>query len=564
MVVHGAPSYSIRLRKSLILWNSGYGQQGQAAVEPNLPRRPGRPTAGNLFYQGVNHWSAQGAEVETGWPQSRWEGREETMSNWHAEADVIIIGSGLAGLAAAIEARHAGAGVIVFEKMKITGGNTRISDGALAAPGNFLQVRRNIDDSPRRLFDDMRRAGLGLNHPALVWTLAEQAAEVIDWTRQELGVRYLDRLDRFGGHSVARSLTTRGHSGVDIIKAQVAKLRASGVEIRTRSMLRHLLRDGRGAVSGVVVEEGSDSGDPKGGGVKMIYARRAVVLATGGFANDIAFRTLLHPGLDADVQTTNHKGATAEGIMAALRIGAFPVHLSWIQLGPWGCPDEKGYGRGGRFASYAVFPAGILVDPATGGRIVNEWADRRERADAMLKLGHPGLGIVDAAGAEMDARSLAHGLKTGKIHAHPSVDDLAKDYDIPAKALKKTIHDYNQAIGRGAADPFGKPLSYSAAPVASPPFYTIRLVPKVHYTPGGVGINARAQVLDLDGSPIPRLYAAGEICGGVHGASRLGSCALTEGLVFGRIAGREAAGLSLRRMVDSTVTDGGLQREVGF
>ena len=151
------------------------------------------------------------------------------MIAWDEQTDVVVIGSGLAGLAAAIEAAVAGASVVVLEKMKITGGNTRISDGALAAPGNYRQQADGVEDSPALFAADMLKAGLGLNHPGLVQIVAHRAAEIIEWTRSELGVRYLDQLDRFGGHSAARSITTRSHSGVDIIKAQVARLAELGI-----------------------------------------------------------------------------------------------------------------------------------------------------------------------------------------------------------------------------------------------------------------------------------------------------------------------------------------------
>jgi hypothetical protein len=217
--------------------------------------------------------------------------------------------------------------------------------------------------------------------------------------------------------------------------------------------------------------------------------------------------------------------------------------LSWIQLGPWGCADEKGYGKGGRFASYAVFPAGIMVEAATGHRIVNEWADRRQRSEAMIRTGRPCIGIIDAAGAEKDAESLRYCLKSGKVKGFDRLEDLAAAYGIPASALLETVAEYNLAIQAGKTDQFGKALDKNATPIAVPPFYAIRLFPKVHYTPGGVAINTRAQVIDCNANPIARLYAAGEVTGGVHGASRLGSSALTECLVFGRIAGQEAAAL---------------------
>ncbi len=460
--------------------------------------------------------------------------------------DVVVIGSGLAGLAAAIEAATAGAEVAVFEKMKITGGNTRISDGALAAPGNFLQRKAGVEDSPELFAADMVKAGLGLNHPELVRIVAENAAATIEWTRTELGVRYLDQVDRFGGHAVARSVTTRSHSGVDIIKAQVARLAGLGIQVHTQCRFTGFVADVYGAIQGVRIREGYRFPDADSGTPRTIGARRAVVLATGGFANDPPFRAAQHPGLKASLQTTNHRGATAEGLIAALGLQACPVHLSWIQLGPWGCADEKGYGKGGRFASYALFPAGILVDPVTGQRIVNEWGDRRERAEAMMQTGHACVGVVDARGALKDAESLQYCLKSGKVRAFDRLEDLAAAYEMPGPAFLETVAAYNRAIAAGQPDAFGKNLGPEAIAVTTPPYYAIRLYPKVHYTPGGVRIDPHARVIDLHGKPIPRLFAAGEVTGGVHGASRLGSCALTECLVFGRIAGQEAARLNAR------------------
>ena len=465
------------------------------------------------------------------------------MTPWNEQTDIVIVGSGVAGLSAAIEADQAGASVIVLEKMKITGGNTRISDGGLAAPGNYLQKERGVEDSPDLFYEDMLKAGLGINHPHLVRIVADRAAEAIDWTRDVLGVPYLDRLDRFGGHAVARCLTTINHSGADLIRAQRAFLEQTKVDIRTRCLMTRLITDSSGAVTGVEIRDGYTHDDAKSGTAHTIRARRAVVLATGGFGNDIAFRMLQNPKLDETIKTTNHRGATAEGLIAALKIHAAPIHLSWIQVGPWGCADETGYGRGASFASYSVYPAGILVDPATGRRIVNEWADRRQRSEAIFRTGHECIGLVDGKGAEKAADSLKSCLKIGCVKPFETLADLASAYDMPAGQLEATVKSYNQMIDEKKRDEFGKPLEQDAFPLKTPPFYAIRLWPKVHYCPGGVGINEKAQVIDLDSRPIPRLYAAGEVCGGIHGASRLGSCALTECIVFGRIAGRQAAAL---------------------
>jgi len=462
------------------------------------------------------------------------------MVKWDETYDVIVIGSGLAGLCAAVEAKTAGAKVIVFEKMKITGGNTRISDGGLAAPDNFLQKKRNVADSVALFYQDILKAGQGINHPELLRTFAKKASEAIDWTRKTLNVSYIERLDQFGGHSAARCLTLKGRSGSDLIKALVVKLQHLGVKILTDSLLKQIIIGEKNGVTGVQIQDSCRFSDDRSGNLKMIMAQKGVILATGGYGGDIRFRSFLLPELNDAFQTTNHKGATAEGLITALKTNASGIHLSRIQLLPSGCPDEKGYGKGGRFGSYVVFPFGILVNPKKGQRFVNEWADRKERADAMVKTGAHCIGIIDSAGAEKEARIVSQCLKTKKAQIFDTISDLAKQFQIPLSSLEKSIQDYNNAIDQGKPDAFGKAVTSSTLKIASPPYYAIRLWPKIHYTPGGVGINSRAQVLDFNREPIPGLYAAGEVTGGVHGAGRLGSCALTECIVFGRIAGKQA------------------------
>ena len=459
---------------------------------------------------------------------------------WDEIVDVVIVGSGAAGLCAAIEAVDLGASVIVIEKMKLAGGNTRISDGGLSAAGNFLQIKQGIKDSPKHFINDMRNAGLGLNHPGLVSLVAEKGAAAIDWTRKVLGVRYQDRLDRFGGHSIARSVTTKSHCGVDITNAQIRRLRQMGIAIRTGTKLADLVADRTGRICGVAVLSGYDFSKDDFKKQKYLRAKKAVVLATGGFGSDVTFRMKQNPVLDASMESTNHKGATAEALSVAIKHGACPVHLPYIQTGPWGCVDEKGYGKGGRFAAYSIYPCGILVDPASARRIVNEWADRKQRSEAIIATGHPCLGIVDAKGALQDPESLTACLKQGKVKQFATLQALATAYGTNSARLEKTVREYNAGIIAKKTDAFGKPLGKTVTSVDQPPFYAIRLWPKVHYTSGGVKIDGHARVLDAHGRPIEGLFAAGEVCGGIHGADRLGGCALTECIVFGRIAGRSA------------------------
>ena len=455
--------------------------------------------------------------------------------------EVIVIGAGFAGLAAAIEAHDAGASVLVLEKMKAPGGNSIISDGGIAAAGTAMQRRLGIEDSPELMYDDMVRAGLGLNHPALVRTVAEHSCEAVEWSVEHLGVEYLDRLDQFGGHSVLRCFTARDVTGATIIRRQVEKLKELGVEIRLQTRLESLLTGTGNEVIGVRIREGSVQGRPEIGRDAELTARRGLVLATGGFGADVSFRSVQDPRLDASVDTTNKTSATAEALVEALRIGAMPVHLSHIQLGPWASPDEKGYGVGPRFADYVVFQYGLVVSPFTSARIVNELGDRKTVADAILRVGRPCIGIADARAVRDSGWSIDRCLEKGVVKTFDTLRDLAQFYELDADAVTATLERFNGHIAAGADPDFGKPLIAGAAPLVEPPYYAMRLWPKVHHTMGGVQIDAEARVIDIDGTPIRGLYAAGEVAGGVHGACRLGSCAITECLVFGRIAGRNAA-----------------------
>jgi flavocytochrome c len=455
--------------------------------------------------------------------------------------DVIVIGSGFAGLAAAIEAREAGASVAVLEKMKAPGGNSIISDGGIAAAGTALQEKFGYEDSSELMYADMMKAGLGLNHPELVREVAERSNEVFQWSIDHLGVEYMDRVDHFGGHSVHRCYTPAGRTGATIIHRQVEKLQKLGVQIRYGVSLGTFILNSEGKVCGVRVREDYDYKDPEAGTDRVINAGKAVVLATGGFGSDLAFRSAQDPRLTSEVDTTNKRFSTAEALKEALKLGAAPVHLSHIQLGPWTSPDEKGFGDGPVFADYIVFLHGIVVDPATGKRIVNELGDRKTLSDVFLAVGHPCVGIADSRAVESQGWDISRGLKKRVIKKFDSLEELAASYGIPPDELEATVLRFNGYVEKGRDVEFEKPILTDAAPLVQPPYYAIRLWPKVHFTMGGVQIDVKGRVIDLDQKPIAGLYAAGEVTGGVHGACRLGSCAITECLVFGRIAGKNAA-----------------------
>ena len=455
--------------------------------------------------------------------------------------DVVIVGSGFAGLSAAIEAKKAGATVRIIEKMAGYGGNSVISDGVMAAAGTDMQKRAGISDSPDLMFEDMMKAGLGLNHPELVRKVTDNSKETFAWTIDYLGVEYLDRVDQFGGHSVPRCYTTHNRSGSGIVKPLMAKVRELGMDVQNRMLLKRIIRDDTGRVTGILAKNGFDYPDMESGNDRLIQADKAVVLATGGYAGDIVFRAAQDPRLTEAIGSTTKPSTTAEALKEALRNGAAPIHLSWIQLGPWASPDESMYGAAPDFSGYVAFPYGIMIDPSTGKRFVNELADRRTRADAILNLGKPCIAIADEEGVRISGRAIDHCVEKGVVKKFQKLRNFVDCYGLPLESVEASIETYNRSVDKGMDEAFGKPILEGAKPLVHPPYYGVRLWPKVHYTMGGVGINQDAQVMDVDQKPIEGLYAAGEVTGGVHGACRLGSCAITECLVFGRIAGRNAA-----------------------
>jgi flavocytochrome c len=460
---------------------------------------------------------------------------------WDEVADVVIIGSGFAGLAAAIEAKRAGSSVIIIEKRKARGGNSMISGGVLAAAGSPLQKMKGIEDSGDLLLQDMLKAGLYLNYPDLVRIVAEKSNETLQWTINYLDVKYDDTLTRWGGHSVPRCYTTYNKSGAVIIRRQLAKLKELGVEVNTKKLLTKLMRDRDGRVKGIEIRDGYLFPNENSGIARHIKAKKAVVLATGGFGSDILFRAAQDPRLNEDIDSTNHPGATAEALKEAMNIGAMPVQLSLIQLGPWTCPDEKGFGIGPWFAQTIAFQYGVLINPKTGKRFINEMSDRKMRADAIIETGRICIGIADEISAKIRSDFMPRLLKRSIVKKYKTLEELAFEYDIPFKPLKETIEKYNSYVLNGNDEEFGKYIPKDAETLTHTPFYAIRVWPKVHHTMGGVRINTKAQVIGLDNRPIKGLYAAGEIVGGVHGACRLAGCAIVDCLVFGRSAGRNAS-----------------------
>lgn len=468
------------------------------------------------------------------------EAHSSIPNKWDMEADVVVVGSGFAGLSAALTAKEVGASVIVLEKMPLAGGNSTINGGVFAAVGLPGQKEK---DSPELMLEDMKKSGRGIAFTDQTRIVCEKSNEAWHWTRDYVGVKWRENLFHGGGHSVARNVQTKKGSGSGIIIPMLKKAKEIGVTLKKKTFVKQIIKNDDGRVIGLEVRTGYKHGVEDSGKAKFVKANKAVVMATGGFAADVKYLTSQDPRLDEKVDTTNHKGATADALKEMLRVGANPVQLSRLQLGPWASPDEKGFGVAPLFNIYSVFQHGITVANDTGERFMNELADRATRCDAMIRTGGPVIGVCDTPAAEKTPAIIREKtIGRGIAIAFDSLDALAAHYKVPANKLKEQVERYNKAVTTGIDTDFGKPLAMGQKSITQAPFYGIRLWPKVHHCMGGVQINTESQVLDINTQePIEGLYACGEATGGQHGASRLIGCAIANCVVFGRIAGENAA-----------------------
>lgn len=452
--------------------------------------------------------------------------------------DVIVIGSGFAGLSAAIECKMSGGNVIVLEKMKAIGGNSIISDGGIAAPDTDEQHKLGINDSREMMFSDMMKSGEGLNNPLITKVVCDNALDAYLWSKDVLKVKYLPRVDIFGGHQVPRCYSPDPLSGSTMILQMKKKCDELGIQIFLGTYVTSFIVDSVNHVIGLQLDTQYSFNPNHIIDHKSIYATKGVIVATGGFAADTTFIQKHNAKIDLNFQTTNKKSTSAEVLESCMRIHCATAHLDQIQWMPWTTNDETGYGRGGLFGDYIVSSYGILINTKTGKRFVNELGNRKIVAQEILKVKDV-IGVVDSTSVEKAGWDLDIALKKGIIKSHMHLDELADDYSIPTTLFIQTITDYNTMLTTNQKDPFNKVIEPWMTPILKPPFYSMKITPKTHYSLGGLVTDEDTYVLDNNGKIVHGLFAVGEVTGLTHGANRLGSCSVTECLVMGRIAGRK-------------------------
>ena len=439
------------------------------------------------------------------------------------EADLAVVGAGGAGMIGAIQTAQLGGTAIIIEKTAAVGGNTAASGGNYAAVDPERQQPQGIEDSVEMHIEQVYTEGDSLAKKELVATMCENALDGLHWL-EDLGVEWNDTV-----FQVIGSLWPRTHSNIESSGAYLVQVLKDNVDALDIPILfettatQLILEDGR--VVGVRAS-GAD------GNTYEVYGKKGVLLATGGFGANLEMCRELSEKITDNTQTLCVASAQGDGLAMAEAAGAHLIDLEKIQMLP---------------TSLTTLPAtnnSVLYLNQEGQRFVRE--DGRRDKMSMSVLDQTGgycyilndQAVVDQDGSQEKADAM---IASGDVMKFDTLEEMAQALDMPLENLQKTVEDYNKLVAGEIEDEFGRTLA--ELPLGKAPYYvSCKQYPMVLYTCGGVEIDTHARALDENGQPVPGLFAAGEVTGGVHGNNRLGSHALADLTVFARIAATTAMG----------------------
>jgi tricarballylate dehydrogenase len=494
-----------------------------------------------------------------------------------SEFDVVVVGGGNAGFCAAHASRDGGARVLLLEKggPEDAGGNSFYTAGAFrvvhggAAGAGARRLRELVDDATtadrldatvlepytaEQFTADMRRVTEERCDEVMTRILVHDSAEIVGWLAGH-GIRWRLMYERQAFDSDGRWVFFGGlalgtvDGGKGLIAQHTASAVGRGVEIRYRAAVEQLLRAPDGAVRGVRYRDGD--------GVAHDLAAGAVVLAAGGFEADPDRRARrLGPGWQRALVRGNPLN-TGEVLDLALAAGA-AEHGDWAGCHSvaWdaGAPPGGGDRELTNQLTRQSYPVGVVVNKL-GRRFLDEGADYRNYTYA--KYGRRILGQPDGVAFQLFDAKTRPLLRTEEYDSSPitmaRADDLAglaHQLGIDEGGLVEEIAAFNASIVDVPFDPAVKdgraarvdpPKSNWAQALDTPPYYGYAVACGITFTFGGLHVDERAQVLDSAGQPLPGLYAAGELVGGLFAGNYPGGSGLTAGAVYGRRAGRAAA-----------------------
>jgi len=438
------------------------------------------------------------------------------------DVDVVIVGAGGAGMTAAIELTQAGKNVVILEKMPYTGGNTTKATGGMNAAETKFQEAEGIEDSIAQFVEDTMKGGKDMNDIDLVTKMAENSSDGIDWL-ESIGAP-LPKVSFSGGATNARIHSPEDGSGVGayLVNAFNKQIEELGINLLLETEATEIL-SADGKAVGVLAESPT---------VRYTINAKAVILATGGFGANEDFYTQYRPDLKGTV-TTNAPGATGDGIVMAEALGADTVDMDQIQLHP---TVEQSTSM---LITEGVRGDGAILVNQSGLRFTNEMLTRDKVSAAELEQEGCYAYVVFDQNLRDGLKAIEKYVDNNLVVEAATIEELAEKLDIDPATLKNTLDTWNAAVASGVDEEFGRDTGMEAD-LSVAPYYAIKVAPGIHHTMGGVKINTNAEVISTDGNVIPGLFAAGEVTGGVHGGNRIGGNAVTDIVVYGRIAAASA------------------------
>jgi len=455
--------------------------------------------------------------------------------------DVIVVGSGLAGLSAALECYNQNASVLLIEKESYMGGNSMKATSGINLLFTMAQYENNVHDSKESFISDTMISSKNLSIPKLVDLLAQGAIESIEFL-EKYGLE-LNSLSILGGHSFARTHRPKdkpvGATMTSILSKYI--LQSTKIEVRLNTTAVELIKDEDEIIRGIKIMKDKDPNT-----LTEIKAK-AIILATGGFGHDFSENSLIkefNPEL-LDFPTTNGPQAEGLGLKMARKIGAGLLHMEHIQLHPTGFVDPNDRFSKKKFLAPELMRGigGILLNDK-GERFCNELGTRDYVTEKILEKGDKTENqtevflVIPEEGRVEYGKNFDFYVYKGFLSLYKNWEDLGNSLLINIDGIKNTLEKYEMAQKNGK-DEFGKTI-FSKGFHFEKGVYVGKVTPSIHYTMGGLKMNERGSITKENGEIIPRLYGAGEVTGGVHGGNRLGGNSLLECVVFGRIAAKSA------------------------
>ena len=434
-------------------------------------------------------------------------------------ADVIVVGGGGAGMAAATRLAQLGKSVILVEKSGFLGGAISVSGGNQVVMGSQLQIDNGVaDDSVESMVADFEANGANKNNKEILTLFAENVGAATDWLVANCGITFEEGLHQLGEYSHNRELAYTG-GGAGFAEAMRKAVEEAGVQVLLNTKAESLIAD-NGTVTGV--KAASSDAD---------YTLTAgdVVLATGGY------------GANKDMLTDEMKSAlyygpassTGEGIQMAQAVGAQTANMEYGKRYPNGIEVSEGMAKSTIAGNIVGWTMSAILVNKDGNRVVNEKASNRTILEEELKQeGGELYLLLDAetfeawkaklapagiSDADIEKYLEANGTTTPVFAHGETLEEAAAAAGINADNLKATVEKYNGFVAKGSDDDFGRAATYLTKTVGEGPYYIVEQKPRFATTMGGLVINTSMQVLNEAGEPISGLYAAGENCGQVMG-----------------------------------------------